>query len=95
MESLGGLVRYEPDKHAAARAQSREMKALAALNVDNSTAERAAAEAKAEEERRAVRNLHELTHANTCLVGAFDLNIVLRRRAVSRSRCLFAGSRTQ
>ena len=58
MESVGGLVRYEPDKHAAARAQSREMKALAALGADNDAAERAAADAQAEEEKRAVRDLH-------------------------------------
>ena len=53
MQSIGGLVRYEPDKHAAARAQSREKNALAVLSANNSNAERAAAEAKAEEEKRA------------------------------------------
>jgi hypothetical protein len=53
MEAVGGLVRYEPDKHAAARAQSRETKALAALGVEENNAARAAAQAKAEEERMA------------------------------------------
>lgn len=57
MEAIGGFVRYEPDKHAAARAQSREMEALALLRVDDSNAERAKVEAIVEEEKRAVRTL--------------------------------------
>ena len=53
MEAVGGLVRYEPDKQAAARAQSREVKALAALGVTEDSAAKVAADAKAEEEKRA------------------------------------------
>lgn len=77
MESIGGLVRYEPDKHAAARAQSREMKALAALGVDNDAAERAAADAKAEEEARAVRNLHDPSQVDKCSIDLLQLTLFM------------------